>query len=265
MGDRIDALSDVLFLARSAARVRILRHLLESGPATQQEIREELSASRSTVTRTLAALAEREWVRTADGAYRLTPFGKVLTENFLDLLDSFHLASDLAAFLVWFPYREFDLDVEQLREATITRSTDGDPYAPARRQTELFETTDRFRGFLPSIGLEGTKVVHEQITGDALEAEVIVSPSVESTIESGEFATLFREKLRTDRTTVLVAEDVPFYLGLADDRTVQIGVEDGEGFPRALVESRNPSVREWAESVYRRYRQRAREKPIAEF
>lgn len=64
-----------------------------------------------------------------------------------------------------------------------------------------------------------------------LEAEIVISPSVEQTISSGDFASLFRETMQTSRLTVHVADsELPFYLGLADDRTVQLAVEDDEGF-----------------------------------
>jgi len=43
------------------------------------------------------------------------------------------------------------------------------------------------------------------------------------------------------------------YLGIADGTTVQIGVEDDDGIPRALLETTNESVRAWAESMFSKY------------
>ncbi|MFT4884674.1 MAG: putative transcriptional regulator [Natronomonas sp.] len=251
----IDSIS---FLTRSETRVRLLEQLLEEGAATQRDLRVELDTSRSTVTRALNAFQDRGWVRNQEDAYRLTPVGQQVIEATRRFAETVEAAEGLAPFLRWFPTEEFDLDITSLSTATVVTPTDGDPYTPARTQTELLREADRFRGLFPSIDLEGSKLVHDQITSGALEAEIIVSPSVEETITAGKFVPLFREKLETGRLTVLGGDsDIPFYLGIADGETVQIGVEDDEGFPRALLEATDERVREWAERVYEDYRDRA--------
>lgn len=265
MDDSPDPVEQVAFLARSETRVRLLERLLEAGPSTQRDLRDHLDASRSTVTRSLSALEERGWIEQSQGVYRLTPPGEVVTDEFTSLLESIRTTDELSVFLDWFPYAEYSLDVSRLRGAEITSAGPPDPYAPARKQTELLERVDRFRGFLPSLDIEGTRVVHEQITERGFEAEIVVSESAEATIGSGEYAELFREQVSTGRLTVLVVDDdLPFYLGVAEG-VVQIGVEDDEGFPRALLETTDESVREWATDVYERFRDRARVKPVDEF
>ena len=61
--------------------------------------------------------------------------------------------------------------------------------------------------------------------------------------------------LSTGRLTILVAESVPFFLGLADERATQIGVEDDEGMPRALFETEAEAAREWADALFVDYRE----------
>ncbi|WP_256391870.1 helix-turn-helix transcriptional regulator [Natronoarchaeum rubrum] len=266
MVDEGDPIEQISFLARSESRVRALERLLASGPATQRELRTHLDASRSTIARTLTGLEQRGWIESVGGAYRLTPAGTIVAEEFGNMVDALRLTDEQSTFLRWFPYAEFDLDRAALRAATITTSTSSDPYAPGRAQTELLRSTTRFRGFLPAIDLEGSEVVHEQITERDFAAEIVVSAGVDETIETEEYADLFREQLATGQLTVLVYDgDLPFYLGLADDERVQIGVEDDEGFPRALLDTDTTAVREWAESVYDEYRAAAQPKPIDEF
>jgi len=266
MAEETDPVEQISFLARSESRVRALERLLESGPTTQRELRTHLDASRSTIARTLSALERRSWIEADDGAYRLTPVGTIVAREFGELVDALRTTDELSTFLEWFPYAEFDLELRALRDATITTSTSSDPYAPGRTQTELLRSATRFRGFLPAIDLEGSEVVHEQITERDFAAEIVVSAEVGETITTEEFADLFREQLATGQLTVLVCDgDLPFYLGLADDERVQIGVEDDEGFPRALLDTDTTAVREWAESVYDEYRAAARPKPIDEF
>ncbi|WP_340099719.1 helix-turn-helix transcriptional regulator [Salinibaculum salinum] len=265
MSKDADAIDHIAFLARSESRVRILERLLEAGPLTQRELRECVDASRSTVTRTLTDLQGRNWVAKAGNGYRLTATGESITERFLDLVSSVRTTEELSSFLRWFPTSEFELDMNHMRGADVTPSTDSDPYAPGRRQTEFLQRVDEFRGFLPSIDIQGTRVVHEQIMNGAFEAEIVVSANVGDRITSGEFARLFREQLDTGRLTVYVAEEpLPFYLGLGGE-TVQIGVEDDEGFPRALLETDASPVVPWGEDVYDTYRARANEQSAESF
>lgn len=259
-------LEQISFLARSESRVRILTHLLDAGSATTREFRTHLEASRSTIARSLNSLEERDWIESESGEYRLTGVGKLVAEDFLDLSETIRTTGELSAFLRWFPLSEFELELDQLRDAEITVYSDGDPYAPGRAQNEFVRSTDRFRAFLPAIDLEGTKLAHERIVNGEFDAELVVSEEVEEAVTAGEFARLFREKLETGRFTVLVAEDpLPFYLGLADDGRVQLGVEDDDGFPRALLESSSESILGWAERLYEDYRAEARPKPVEAF
>ena len=267
LNDEADTpLDQILFLARAESRVRVVELLVESGPATQREIRSQLDASRTTVSRSLQSLQERGWVEKSDGAYRLSRAGRIIAAEFARLLDTVNTVQELSEFLRWYPA---DVDVPDLLDANdveVTYSTDADPYAPARKQTEILHTAERLRILLPAIDLDSTKTITEQITQRGLELETVVSPNVESTIESDEFAPLMREKMQTGRSAVFIAqESLPFYLGLADCGRIQVGLADEDGFPRALLETANESISSWAEGVYRDYREQAERKPIEGF
>jgi predicted transcriptional regulator len=256
-------LEQVRFLARADSRVNALSALADADSATQRELRDDLDASRTTVSRALQSLADQGWVVESDGTYRLTPTGCVVAEEFTDLLSTVKSVDELAAFLRWFPS---DVDAPDFHEASdvdVTTPTDADPYAPARSQTEILRDADRLRALLPATDRESTETLVEQVTERGLEVASVVSPAVEATLESEDFAPLVRDLLETDRATIHVApEPVPFYLGLAADGTVQVGVADDEGFPRALLQTTDDEVREWAERLYEEYRAAARHKPV---
>lgn len=265
MTDRQETIEQISFLARSTTRVAMLERLWRTGPTTRSAFRDHVEASRSTVTRSLAAMEERNWIEQRGQTYRLTPIGEVLAREFLETVDSLAAARSLSPFLEWFPYAEVELDVEHLRDAEVVVTDPSDPYAPGRKQTEFLEAASTFWGLFPSIDIEGTRFVHDRIVEGDLEAELIVTTGVEETITAGEYASLFREQLATGQLTVYVSDgDLPFYLGIGDG-AVQIGVEDDDGFPRALLETDADQVTEWAESVYREHRSAAREKPVSEF
>jgi predicted transcriptional regulator len=258
-------LDRIRFVARAESRIRLIEHLLESGATTQRELRTRLEASRTTISRSLGSLADCGLVEETDGAYRLTHAGRLFAAEFTRLLDRVRRLEELSEFLRWFPDGVEPPDVLDADDLEVTYSTDAAPYAPARKQTEILHTAERLRVLLPAIDLESTRAITEQVTQRGLEVETIVSPDVEATVESEEFAPLIREKVRTDRSAMFVARtDLPFYLGLADDGRVQIGLADAEGLPRALLETTDDGIRTWAEEVYGEYREEARRKSIEE-
>lgn len=261
-----DPFEHASFLSRSKTRVQLLSRLSDAGPATQRDLRDDLDTSQSTVVRSIQALEERGWVESDGGTVHLTGAGRFVGDAFCDLLETLAEADELGPFLRWFPCDEFDLDLTQLCGASVTTPKAGDPYAPGREQTDLVRTASEVRVVLPSIDLDGTRVVHERITDGDLEAEVVVDPGVGETIRAGEYAQFFREQLRTGRLSVYCyGEPVPLYLGVDEGDRVQIGVEDADGIPQALLETDNAPVRTWAEGVFREYRDRATELDADDF
>ncbi|WP_255152457.1 helix-turn-helix transcriptional regulator [Halorarius halobius] len=256
----------VLFLARAESRVRIMDALAEAESVTNRQLRDRLDASRTTVSRALRSLAERGWVEKSDGAYRLTRAGQHVATAFDRLLDTVDRVDELAEFLRWFPSDVESPDFLAASDVTVTYSTDADPYAPARKQTGILHTAGRLRILLPAIDRESTGTLVEQVTEHGLDVETVVPPAVESTMESDEFAPLMRKTVQTGRSSVWVAdEDVPFYLGIPDEGAVQVGLADGDGLPRALLETTDDRVRTWAERLYAEFRNRADPKPADEF
>jgi len=258
MSDESAAIEQIAFLTRSEARVRILTHLLESGPTTQRAFRADLNQSRSTVTRALSALTDCGYV-TQDGQhYSLTTPGRIVSDSFTDLVDTVQATDELGTFLEWFPYSEFSFDVDQLRDGEVTVSTEANPYAPARQQAQTLAATSQCRMLLPSIDLQMVQRTRERVLDGDLELEALLAPRMEETVTTEPFAPEMRDQVAAGGVTLYVCEDQPpSYLGLTPD-LVQIGVEDDEGFPRALLETDRESVREWAEDVYASYRGQAR-------
>lgn len=264
--ETVSPLDQILFLVRAESRVRIIEHLLESGAATQRELRTELDTSRTTISRSLRSLVEKGWVENDRNSYRLTQTGMIIAGEFSDMLDTVEATEELSDFFRWFPAEEFTPDFQEVNDVEVTASTDGNPYASARKQAKIFQTAEKLRILLPSIDLEATKTLTEQVTQRGLEVETVISPNLEETIKSDEFAPLIRKKMETGRSTVFVSEtDLPFYLGLSDSGLVQVGVEDDEGFPRALLETTDESIRDWAEDVYQKYREQAQRQSVDDF
>jgi len=250
MDNSNDTINKLLFLVRAESRIHTLERLSLTEPATRRELCDALPASRSTIVRAIDSLVEVGWVSESADGVRLTPVGQVVIEEFLDLVDAVGAAEELTSFLEWFPLSEFDIGIDDLRDGTLTVATEGDPLAPVRRHTNRLRTAAEFRAVLPSIGIEPIKAIHERTLAGELESEFAVSPSVETTIRSGEFAPLFEEMLATGRLTIYLTDSAPFFLGVVDEDVTQIGVEDDEGIPRALLETSNERVRSWADTFF---------------
>jgi len=257
MNRRTEAIDSVSFLSRAESRVCLMESLLENEPLDQRALQERLEYSRSTITRSLDSLAEVSWVTATSEGYQLTPVGRLVISDFRELLATVETTESLAPFLEWFPLSSYDISLDALRGGEVTTASKGDPLAPARTQTELLQSSSRFRGLFPSVNIEGTRLVHERTMNADLEADIVVSSDVDEMLRCEPFAPLVSELLSSDRYTIHVAEDVPVYLGIADETTVQIGVEDDDGIPRALLETTDESVLTWAESLFSCCRQSA--------
>jgi predicted transcriptional regulator len=258
-------LDEIVFLARAESRVRILEYLLASDSATQGELRTRLEASRTTISRALQSLTVKGWIETSDGQYHLTRSGELIAAAFSDLIDTVEAVDELAEFLEEFPAKVEAPDFLGASNTEITYRTDSAPYAPAEKQSQILHTADEMRMLLPAIDLPSTKTITEQVTQRGLVIETIVPPGVESVIESGEFAPLMCEKMKTGRSSVYVVDtEIPLYIGLTDGDLVQIGLADEEGVPTALLETTDEAIREWAEEMYKQYREQSRPKPVEE-
>ncbi|WP_232685680.1 helix-turn-helix transcriptional regulator [Halobacterium zhouii] len=254
---------EIEFLARSPNRVRLLEAIREAGTIEKQTLQNQFDMVRTTLVRNLETLEERGWVQaSSQGTYTLTCAGEVVAESFSEVMDTVRITKRLQPFLKWLPSDEFDLDLRLLADAEITCSTTNDPYAPVQEHVKKIKQTERARIFLSVMGQQPLEEVRTRIlNGDAI-FESVVEPGIEETINANaRYRDLFEEQIASGGHNVFVYEGtIPYYLGILDD-TVQIGAEDDEGVPRALLETDSADVREWAEQTYANYQQEAR--PLA--
>lgn len=256
----------VLFLVRAQSRVQVLDVLSIEETLTQQHLRDRVDASRTTVSRSLQSLSHQGWVTETSGGYRLTRAGQHIATVLHRLLDTVERVDALGEFLRWFPPDVSGPNFLTASDVTVTYSTDAAPYAPARKQSEILHTADRLRVLLPAVDMESTETLVEQVIERGLDIETTVSPAVESVLESEEFAPRVREMTRAGGLSIRVADDgVPFYLGLSDAGTVQIGLASDDGLPRALLETTDEQVYAWAETLYSDVRGRNESKTLNDF
>lgn len=245
----MDAIDDIAFLAGSRERAAVLAALEQEGGLPKDGLVERCDAARVTVSRNLERLADRGYVRADGDHWRLTPLGELVAGEFLALADSVGTAGELEPVLRRLTADAFDLDPSALAGARVTESTAASPYAPAERHAETLLAAERARMVLPAISAQSMRDTRDPIVRGALSLELVVAPSVARTFRT-DLADLVGDLLATGNVTIHEAEGaVPFFLGLLDG-TVQIGVSDDEGIPRALAETDAEPVFSWAETRF---------------
>lgn len=226
-------------------------------PKDKRTLVAELDCSRSTVNRGIRELEALDLVAYGDGGYRITSLGELVATAFTDLAATVELRLQYEPFLEWVPEDGFDMDLKLLRDAELLLPEQGDPYAMINRHVTVIEQTDYVQCVLPLVGLHAYKAAHEQILENDARAEVVVSPEAADTLQSApEYAKLTEEMATTGRYELYQYDgDIPYFVGLLDE-TVQIGVDEA-GEPRALIETTNPEVQDWAEIAFEEYKQQA--------
>lgn len=256
MTSQTRAIHAIETLVRSDVRVQLLNAIRRRRGTESQVLREQLDADRTTIQRNLDALEEAGWIDYEYGTgYTLTPCGELIATEFFAFVETMQAGLKLQPVFRWLDPSDIDIDLRLFADAEIVVAEQHDPYAPMNRHIELLEDAEHFRALLPSVGLQAIQVAHEHvITGDA-QHELVVSPGVAETIRAkATYADLVAELLATDACTIYEADEpLPYYLGLAGS-TTQLGIEDANGKPQALIESEAATVVEWADRTYAAYR-----------
>jgi predicted transcriptional regulator len=254
----------IRFLASSEHRYETLRIVCANAPAERATIEGRVDASRRTVKRALDALGEQGYLRRGAEGYRPTPLGRFARESYRSFRESAALCERLEPVLGRIPGEAFDLEPEQLTDATVRVGTEGDPYRPLERVLELRRDADRIRELSSVVEERSVRQLRGRLEGGAsIDVEfVLTADAAARAREADAYGSLHRSILDSDAVEGYVYEgSFPFVLGVFDD-TVVIGANE-DGLPGAMLESDAPAVREWAEETHAEYKQSASPLPGA--
>lgn len=251
-------IEDVEFIVRSRVRVALLETLDRDGPLDSVALRETVDCSRTTVQRNLDRLEDAGLVRGPNRTYALTPCGELVTDALSQVFESMALVRDLSPVLRWVAADQLDVDVRHFADAEVTVADSSNPFAPVNAHVAALESVERIRAVLPSIGGEALRTTSRHVKSGRATCEVVLEADCAETLRNDRFyASVFEDAVAAEACSVSVYQgDVPFYVGILDDR-VQVGIEDGEGRPRGLLETDSRVVREWATDTYETYRRQA--------
>lgn len=250
------------FIEKIGKRATILDSLLAE-TKDKRDLTDDLDISRSTINRGIRELEAVGAIEYVDGEFVPTVCGQEAATKYRCFRDQMETIQHLEPFLRWIPPDEFDVDLEHLSEATLHLPDSSDPYAMINHHVDTLSETETIRAVLPFVGLHATEAVHERIVDHGSRSEIIVQPETAETMLSGDYERLTREMSTTGRLDVYVTErSIPYYLGRLDD-LVQIGV-DQHGEPRAILDSTDATVREWAVEKYQSFKRTAQPIEVAD-
>lgn len=253
------ALDEIGFLARSKHRTAVLDELAQA-PLGRRELCSRTGASSPTMGRILADLQERRWLEEQDSGYALTPLGRFVVEGFADLRGVMETEAKLRDVWAWLPREMEGFSVDLFADATVSYPGPGYPYQPVERVRQLIEATSSMRGFGTTVFKSVTnEIVCERIL-EGMDHEYVYSPETLQATAAWD-PDRVAEAAACENCTVLVHDDLPDEhrcgIGIFDDR-VGICCHDAEtGLLEAVIDTDAPRAREWAVSVYKRYRDEA--------
>ncbi|MFC4551187.1 MULTISPECIES: helix-turn-helix transcriptional regulator [Halorussus] len=251
---------EIEFLARSDHRVGVLG-ALAGRPRDRHELRTATGASSPTMGRILSDFQERRWVVRVGPTYELTRLGEFVAERFFALRDAMATERKLRDVWRWLPREMEGFSADLFADAVVSYPGPDYPYRPVERVTELIEETETMRGFGTTVFKSSNNEAVCLAIVDGMEYEYVFSPEVfEATVAWN--PERVAEAAACENCTVLLHDDLPdgkrCGLGIFDDR-IDICCHDAEtGMLEAVVDTDAPEAREWALSVFERYRAEAR-------
>lgn len=251
-----DTLEAVSYLANSANRVRVLDALTDD-PRPRREIESETGVSRSTVSRTLDECASRGWVESEGSRYWITPFGEAIASAFRSHRATTAGILHLGEAVNWLPAPLHSVDFRHLGDASVVTPTPSDPAAPFDHGVEYIYASRSFRVLSSTALPRYVEAVRDEVVAGDLEFEAVTAARFyEQDLDDPDRIATWRAI--ADRSWVYDGR-VPVDLHIADDTVLLwLGdVVDGDLEVHGLLETDNPTVLDWARSLYGEYRDEA--------
>lgn len=240
------SLDTIEYLARSEHRVEVL-DAIRTEPRTRADLRASVDASRVTVGRIVRDLEERGWIRRDGTRYETTPRGAYVAREFAGLVRNLEAYEALPPVCEWFPGDEPSFDLSLLDDATVVTADEGDLIAPIRRALAFVHRSERLRVVATGSSHEFSRAMREAIEWGATHTLVVPPAAVEALRADPEMCTDTHAMLDAGGLTLLR------YDGNDDLPVMQIG-DDAvllcSGDHRAMLETDDPAVYEWAGSYF---------------
>ncbi|PHQ37894.1 transcriptional regulator [Halorubrum persicum] len=252
----------VAFLTRSEHRFHVL-DLLADGAGSREELRDQLDATRVTLSRILGDLEDRDLIqrRTSDRGYELSSFGEAVHRDLVRLQGTITAGQTYPKLISRLPTDWFDFDLRCLANGEHVHRKSEDPLAAARVIANAIRggsSCESLVGTFTSLPMYG----YEQAIQNGTEPEVRVvfdSNVTETMVEDSSLRAKWREIQSQIDSTVYFSLDerVPCTVDLIDGETVFFTVDRDQETGFDIISCSHPDVVAWADRVIGEHRDRA--------
>jgi predicted transcriptional regulator len=252
-----DRLEDVLEVL--SRRYDVLSRLAER-PAERPALVEQLDSSQATVYRGIKRLEELGLVRYGTDGYALTTTGRVLVDWYEDVLETLAVIREAQSLLDAIPQSP-SVPAGFVREATVVAADGPASHAPGSRVAELLGAANRVRALAKAHSQpDAVDVWHDNVVERGIEVVNVFEREFAAYLQ-GSADPKIQALLASDNFSAYQVPDVPYGLFLLEfddrsDRALLLAYDEDERL-RGLVETASPAGIDWAESVFRRYHERA--------
>jgi len=250
-----EAHGDIQFLTGSLQRPAVLGALCEQ-PARPHELCAEIDATRTTIQRILAGFRDRQWVVKDEGDYRATVTGRRVYDRYDSLASEVQRAQAFGPLATHLGPIADDFPVEAVDTGRLTVSENGDPLAAVSHFTEWMQSIEGPMYAVSPVVAQPFNEIGAELLASGVEIEMVIDATVLEQSKANYESNL---QLGADHENVAIyVADEPLTLGVAlDDRRSCLGAYDGNNNIRAVLESDDDAMHEWARGVYQHYRERA--------
>lgn len=256
----VSSIKDIEFIASSNHRVGVLDALAERG-CDRDDLRSTTGASSPTMGRVLGDFEERRWIERIGRTYQLTPLGEFVAERFVELREAMETERKLRDVWQWLPREMEGFSVDLFADAVVAYPGPGYPYEPVERVIQLVEESDSMCGLGTTVF---KSIANEAVclaVLDGMEFEYVYPPEVLAATVAWD-PDMVEQAAACEHCTVLVHEDLPDRercgIGIFDERVGICCHDTDTRALRAWIDTDAPEAREWALSVFERYRREAR-------
>lgn len=231
-------------------------HALREEPLGRSDIQERLDVSRTTAYRTTVDLEERGLVERTNGDYRLTPRGLAVAATGDRYADGLAAAERLEPFLSSVHHPDFVHSLHLFADAEVLTPDRDDPFGLIESLMERLAAADRFRCMVDVVGPARWFDVAAERAAEGVDIEAVFSRTSLAQLDEDAAATM-AQSLRLPTCDAFALDDIPFALNTFDESVIVVGEDEDTGIPNACVVTDRRDAWEWAESIFRRYRQAA--------
>lgn len=248
-----DGLERIAFLANSTNRVEILERLAETA-CEPPELRAEIGASRTTVSRALNEFESRGWIEHHGNGYETTTLGQIVVEEFSPLLESMERVAVLEEVVKWLPTEQMSLNLYELGDGDLVSPSQKNLSSHIEAGMEAVRNADHVRVLGNAVIPIYIKVIRDCVVeGGLIAKQVYGRKAMEMMVDHEHMSGQIKEIIDSGAPVYRFAGVIPYNLLILDD-SVLFFLCDETSLPESLLVTENDTVVTWAESTFQSYR-----------